>query len=135
MQSIIDVCSPLLLAPWDDQHGSATSAAMSCEKPGILTMNAFHWLGCVMCAFTALQSAGGCSRTLLQERAGIHVESSGHVTLTMYMPARRPYWSPSLASWSAGTLDIINSTVAVWQWHRNQASMVLLVRRHQTCHV
>ena len=47
-----------------------------------------------------------------------------HVTLTIYAPARQPYWLPSLAPWSAGTLDIINSTVAVWQWHRNQASVI-----------
>ncbi len=40
-----------------------------------------------------------------------------------------------LGTWSAGTLDIINSTVAVWQWHRNQASVDLLVWRNQICHV
>ena len=31
MRSMVDVCSHPLLAPWDDQHGLATSAAASRE--------------------------------------------------------------------------------------------------------
>ena len=31
-------------------------------KPGRLTRNAFHWMGCVVCAFTAIQPAESCSR-------------------------------------------------------------------------
>lgn len=56
--------------------------------------------------------AAAVSVPFCSNQAGVHVESSGHVTLTMYILAHRPQWSPSLAP---GLQALWTSSTPLWQ--------------------
>ena len=100
MQSIVDACSHPLLAPWDHQRGLAISAATFCESRANSPW--MHFTGwavlCVLSQHYNELGATAVSVPFCRNRAGIHVESSGHVTLTMYASA------PALLVANLGTL-------------------------------
>ena len=58
-----------------------------------------------------------------------------------FCPKSQPAWSAFReASFGHGTLDFVNGTHALWQWHRNQdgeaiaSDTVYVVRRTERCH-